>query len=146
LAEDLFKFHMTTSLKPDEIITAVVIPIMPKYTGWSFQEFARRHGDYALAGVCSLVTVNAEHACSGIRLAACGISSTALRLSEAESVLLGSKLSDADLNQAATVASNAVTVSDEPQASSAYRRHLVKTLTKRTLLQAKSRAFERRKI
>ena len=56
-AEDFFLFHMTTVLEADELLTEVRIPALPSRTGYAFQEVARRHGDYALAGVCALVTL-----------------------------------------------------------------------------------------
>ncbi len=139
-AEDLFQFHLTTSLAEGEMITAVKVPALASKTGWSFQEFARRHGDYALAGICALVTLDDAGLCARARLAACGIASTAVRLEAAEAELAGSAFDDAAIARAAKAARDAVTAADDSQASTAYRRHLVDTLTKRTLHEAKSRA------
>lgn len=139
-ASDLFRFHLTTSLASDEMITAVRVPALPPKTGWSFQEFARRHGDYALAGVCALVTLDDGGYCARARLAACGVASTAVRIEAAEAELAGSVLDEAAITRAAKVARDAVTAADDSQASTAYRRHLVHTLTKRTLVEATGRA------
>ena len=139
-AEDLFQFHLTTSLAEGEMITAVKVPALASKTGWSFQEFARRHGDYALAGICALVTLDDAGRCARARLAACGIASTAVRLEAAEAELAGSAFDDAAIARAAKAARDAVTAADDSQASTAYRCHLVDTLTKRTLHEAKSRA------
>jgi carbon-monoxide dehydrogenase medium subunit len=139
-AGDLFKFHLTTSLAADEMITAVRIPALAPGTGWSFKEFARRHGDYALAGICALVTLDDSGRCAKVRLAACGIASTALRLTQAEEELAGGMLDEAAIARAAKAARDAITAADDSQASTAFRRHLVDTLTRRTLAQAKGRA------
>ena len=139
-AGDLFQFHLTTSLADDEMIIAVRIPVMPPATGWSYMEFARRHGDYALAGICALVTFDGDGRCTMARLAACGIASTAVRLASAEEELTGGLLDEAAIARAAKAARDAVTAVDDSQASTAYRRHLVDTLTRRTLIQAKGRA------
>ena len=56
-ADELFQFHMTTALEADELLTEVRIPALPSGAGYAFQEVARRRGDYALAGVCALVTL-----------------------------------------------------------------------------------------
>ena len=56
-ADDLFLFHMTSVLEAGELLTEVRIPALPSRTGYAFQEVARRHGDYAIAGVCALVTL-----------------------------------------------------------------------------------------
>src|ERR671916_1688951 len=50
-AADLFVGPLTTSLKPDEIITGVRLAAWPKTRRWTFEEFAKRRGDYALAAV-----------------------------------------------------------------------------------------------
>ena len=142
-AGDLFKFHLTTSLAADEIITAVRIPALAPNTGWSFKEFARRHGDYALAGICALITLDAAGGCAEAHLSACGIASTAVRLDAAEAELTGATLDDGAIAAAAKAARDAVTAADDSQASTAYRRHLVDTLTRRTVAEALHRAQER---
>ncbi len=143
-AGDLFRFHLTTSLAPDELIVAVRIPTLAPNTGWSFKEFARRHGDYALAGICALVTLDGAGHCAEARLAACGIASRPVRLDKAEEILTGAKLDSHVIDAAAKAAREAVTAADDTQASTAYRRHLVDTLTRRALAEAKVRAEERR--
>ena len=138
-AGDLFQFHLTTSLADDEMIIAVRIPVLPPATGWSYMEFARRHGDYALAGICALVTLDGDGRCTKARLSACGIASTAVRLASAEEELTGDMLDETAIARAAKAARDAVTAVDDSQASTVYRRHLVDTLTRRTLIQAKGR-------
>ena len=140
-AEDLFQFHMTTSIGEGELLTEVRIPALPAHTGYAFQEVARRHGDYALAGVCALVTIEGG-TCTAARLAACGIGSKATRLANAESALIGTALDEANLDSAGTAAKEYVTAADDRQASTAYRQTLVATLVKRTVKKAAARAGE----
>jgi len=49
-ADDFFITFLTTALEENEILTGVRVPAVPAGTGWSFQEMARRHGDFALVG------------------------------------------------------------------------------------------------
>ena len=49
-AADFFVTYLTTALEPTEILTTVRFPTLPKRTGWSFIELARRHGDFASRG------------------------------------------------------------------------------------------------
>src|SRR6202521_93915 len=49
-AADFFEGALTTALKPDEIIVEIRLPAWPKQRRWGFQEFARRRGDFAMAG------------------------------------------------------------------------------------------------
>ena len=138
-AEDLFQFHMTTSIGEDELLTEVRIPALPANAGYAFQEVARRHGDYALAGVCAIVTVEGGE-CTAASLAGCGIGSKPTRLAHAETALVGSTLGEAALEAAGEAAMEYVTAADDRQASVAYRRTLVATLVKRTAKTAADRA------
>ena len=138
-AEDWFQFHMTTTIGEGELLTEVRIPALAANTGYAFQEVARRHGDYALAGVCALVTVEGG-TCTKASLAACGIGSKATRLADAETALVGTTLDEASLDAAGAAAKAYVTASDDRQASTAYRQTLVATLVKRTVKKAATRA------
>ena len=50
-ASELFASHLETTLAPGEWIEEVRLPL---HAGGAFEEFARRHGDYALCGVAAL--------------------------------------------------------------------------------------------
>jgi carbon-monoxide dehydrogenase medium subunit len=51
---ELFETYLTTRLAPDELLVEVRLPAMPAGAGSAFEEFARRHGDYALCGVAAI--------------------------------------------------------------------------------------------
>lgn len=53
-ADELFQFHFTTSLEPDEILTEVFFPALRPDAGSAYLELSRRHGDYPLAGVAAI--------------------------------------------------------------------------------------------
>ena len=50
-ADDFFVGALTTSMAPDEALTAIEVPRAPNGQGWSFMEVSPRKGDYALVGV-----------------------------------------------------------------------------------------------
>jgi aerobic carbon-monoxide dehydrogenase medium subunit len=139
-AHDLFLFHLTTSLEPDEILTEVRLPPLEPGTGYAFTEFARRHGDYALAGVCAVLRIS-DGRCEWARLAYSGVAPTPARAAEAEALLAGTAAADEALASAATAAEQVVSAPAGPQASQAYRRRLVRTLTERALRIARDRAL-----
>ena len=56
--DDFFLGALETSLAPDELAVAVRFPRLPAATGTAFAERARRHGDYAMAGVAAAVAVS----------------------------------------------------------------------------------------
>lgn len=116
------------------------MPALTPNTGWSIQEMARRGGDLALAGVA--VTLLLEGGiCQDVRIAAFGITATAIRLTAGEDLLRGQRPEQVLLRQAAETAATAL---EEPisciHASSEYRRGLVKTLVERCLIEAAQRA------
>ena len=49
-ARDFFESALSTTLEEDEIVTGVRLPGLPAQAGWAFEEFARRSGDFGIAG------------------------------------------------------------------------------------------------
>lgn len=142
-ADEFFRFHLTTTRRRDEIAVEARFPVLRADNGWAFDEVTRRHGDYAIAGVGAVVRMNADGRLSEIRLAACGVTSRPIRLPEAEKLLNGTALSEADLKAAGRAAAEAVTAPDDMHASNAYRRRAVATLVRRMAAKAATRARER---
>jgi len=59
-AEDFFKGLFETDLRPGELIVAVEFPVVQAGTAIGFAEMARRHGDFALAGLAAVATIERE--------------------------------------------------------------------------------------
>jgi carbon-monoxide dehydrogenase medium subunit len=135
-AEDLLEFHMSTSLEPDEVLVEVEFPTLPPRTGAACKEVARRHGDYALAGVCAALTLGGGGRVERARLAYFGVAPTAVRAPEAERLLAGAAAEPEAFAAAGHAACELVDAIDEEQASVAYRRRLVDILTRRALEEA----------
>ncbi|MEK7880052.1 MAG: xanthine dehydrogenase family protein subunit M [candidate division NC10 bacterium] len=96
---EFFVTYLTTSLAPDEILTEVRLPIPPRGSGWAFEEFSRRHGDFALAGIAALL-VREGGQCKKARLATCGAGPTPIRLRAAEEILEGGGLDEQTFQRA----------------------------------------------
>lgn len=129
MARDFFEAPLTTKLAPDEIVTAVELPSLPAGTGWGFEEFAQRRGDFAVAGVAALV------ADGNARIAVFGAHDTPLRATKAEQAF------GSDGIDAAVAALRAeIDPSDDLHGSADYRRHLAGVLCKRALQSAMNRA------
>lgn len=139
-AHDFFEFHMTTSRRPDEMIVEARFPVLPPGAGAAFEEFTRRHGDYAIAAVGAIVTAAKDGSIADVSIAACGISSRPIKLDEAEAALRGKSMTEEVLEKAAQAASRAVTASDDMHATAAYRAHLIGVLVKRVVQKAAARA------
>jgi CO/xanthine dehydrogenase FAD-binding subunit len=137
-AENFFQFHMTTSRQQDEVVTEARFPVLPQGAGYAFEEFTRRHGDYAIAGVGAIVQKDASGA-AHVSLAACGVSSRPIRLKAAEAVLEGRAVTAAQMEVAGEAAKEVVTAPDDMHATGEYRRHVLATLVRRALARASAR-------
>ncbi|HJL69338.1 MAG TPA: FAD binding domain-containing protein, partial [Anaerolineales bacterium] len=130
-----------TAIEPDEIMVEIALPPMPARTGYAFLEIARRHGDYAMAGVAALVTLDESGVCQRARLVYLNLGDAPLDAQAAAGLLIGEKQSD---ELAAAVAAKAAEEEIMPMgslhASIEYQQHLARVLTRRALIQAFERA------
>jgi len=142
-AEEFFRGMFTTALTPEEILVEVALPALLHHTGWSFMEFARRHGDYALMGVAAWATLDERGVCPQARLVYLNAGDGPVDARQAAQLLHGQAPSMAAIEAAAVMASeNEITPVGNVHASAAYQRHLARVLTRRALTQA----FERAKM
>ena len=139
-ATDYFEFHMTTTRRSDEMIVEARFPVLPAGAGHAFEEFTRRHGDYAIAAAGAILSKASDGTVRDIALAACGIATRPLRLDAAEAELKGKALDETTLERAARAAAEAVTASDDMHATTLYRKHLLGVLVKRAVRRAHARA------
>jgi carbon-monoxide dehydrogenase medium subunit len=138
-ARDFFQGTLTTALDSAELVTAIDLPALPPRTGWGFVEFARRSGDFAMAGVAATVSLNRDTAVD-VRIALFGVHETPLRGHAAEALLRGHEFDAERVVAAATAAQEAVAPMDDLHASADYRRHLVGVLTRRAVTAAWDRS------
>ena len=134
-AKDLFQTYLTTSLTPDEILVEVRMPAMPAGAGYALEEFARRHGDFAIVGIAAVVVKEGAR-CALARLATAGAGPVPVRLRAAEEILEREGFTDAAIEAASRRVSELVSPDSDIHASADYRRHLAGVLTKRALKRA----------
>jgi carbon-monoxide dehydrogenase medium subunit len=130
---------MTTALAPDEMIAAVELAIWRPGHGHGFHEFARRHGDFALAGAAALLDVGAGNVVRRAALALLGVAAQPVRVEAAEATLTGKVLDTTTIQTAAAAAWLIEPISDI-HAGGDYRRHLAQVLSARALTDAAQRA------
>jgi carbon-monoxide dehydrogenase medium subunit len=139
-ARDFFLGLFTTALEADELLAEVVIPPLPARTGYAFQEVSRRHGDYALAGVATTVTLDGKSNCADARIVLMSVAGQPIDAWNAAQQLIGQKPSAAALDAAANAVDAEIDPSSDIHASADFRRHLAKVLTRRALAVAVERA------
>jgi carbon-monoxide dehydrogenase medium subunit len=166
-AREFFTGTLTTLLGPADLLISVRFPVAGPGEGFGFAEFARRHGDFALAGVAARVRRSPREAV----IAAFGVSDrpvvrdvTGLLADGLDAAgLSGAGLSGAELDEAGDTAGDTaagrianllaapmtdlaaeiVDVAGDMHASAGYRRRLVATLAARGVAAACLRASGR---
>ena len=138
-AAAFFDGVMTTTLEPDEILAEIRVPKAPPGSGGAFVEIARRHGDFALAGVAAQIALDGDRV-TDIRLAACGVGPGPIRLTAAEDILRDGGLTDAALAAAGRAAAEAADPDGDVHATAAYRRKMAGVMTRRAAEKAAGRA------
>jgi carbon-monoxide dehydrogenase medium subunit len=144
-AADFFLGMFTTALNPDEMLVEIEVSPPPDGFGWSFQEMARRKGDYALMGVAAWITVDSEGVCQDARLVYLNAGDGPIRGTKAEQALKDQALGPEAIDEATRIASEEeIDPFGSVHATVDFQRHLANVLTRRTLQTALTRAYNGR--
>jgi carbon-monoxide dehydrogenase medium subunit len=127
-ASDFFKGLFETALAPDEILTAIRIPVANSDTRPGFAELARRHGDYAIVGLAASARLHSDEL-RDIRLAYFGVGDKPIRAIKVEAALSGGAIDEKRIDEA--FAALDLEPLDDVQATSAVKKHLAGILLKR---------------
>jgi aerobic carbon-monoxide dehydrogenase medium subunit len=133
-ARDFFVGALMTALEPDELLVAFTLSSRPRNRRFAFTEFARRSGDFALAGCC-IFWDDENGICIHPRLGVFGVADTAIRVAEVES-FLANKSIDPTAARAAGLARSAVAAQTDLHATGSYRSGLLAVLLERAIVSA----------
>ncbi len=139
-AMDFFTGLFVTALEPGELLVAVEIPPRPARSGHAFLEVARRHGDYALAGVAAEVSLDENGRIASARLGLLSLGDRPVLASSGAS-LVGRDASPVTFAAAADAVREEVDPPSDIHADARYRKHLAGVLTQRALAIAAQRAL-----
>lgn len=133
-AKDFFVDSLTTDLAADEMIISMRLPVWKSGRCWAFEEFARRRGDFALAGVALFYDLDQARVVDP-HITAIGVGATPLRLTAAEQALAGKAVDQAAI-RAAVAAAASIEPPGDIHAPGEYRRALLGVLLERALARA----------
>lgn len=137
-AEDFFLAPLMTALEHNEMIVSLDLPAWPSDRRYAVKEFARRKGDFALAG--AIVQFEMNDGCIDLpRIGAFGIGDQPLRLFDAEEILTGSPPDAETFARAAAKGVAQLDIRSDIHADAEYRRALLETLITRALNEAHAR-------
>jgi carbon-monoxide dehydrogenase medium subunit len=135
-ALNFFTGPLQTTLESDEILTEIHLPAWSAGRRWAFKEFARRRGDFAMAGIALFYDLDSNNRATNAHIGAIGVSDCPIRLSAAESALNGNTVNDKTIALVAAAARAEIDPPSDIHAPAAYRRALVGTLLARGLAQS----------
>lgn len=138
-AEDFFVGSLMTALESDELVTEIEIDMLPAGTGWAFEEFARRHGDYALAAV-AVTMQRRDGVASDVRIGLMGVGEMPMRVKHVEAMLEGCEINARLIDEAVDALRAGLEPNSDLNASADYRRHLAGVLARRAMTDASARA------
>jgi carbon-monoxide dehydrogenase medium subunit len=130
-AEEFFTGIYETVLSAQELLIAVELPVARENSAHFFHEFARRQGDYAIAGLAAQAIVQADQF-TDLRLAFFALGDRPV-LAKAANKLVGVAVTPTILAEASTALSDELQPHEDQQASASMRRHLAKVLLVRCI-------------
>jgi carbon-monoxide dehydrogenase medium subunit len=135
-ADEFFIAPLITALTADEIIVDIRLPAWPALRRWSFREFSRRRGDFAMAAAAVFYDLDDVGKACNTHIGAIGVGDRPVRLTQAEAEVNGKTVDQAVSERAGAAASAAVNPQGDIHASGAYRKSLIGTMVERALQSA----------
>jgi aerobic carbon-monoxide dehydrogenase medium subunit len=138
-AEDFFLGPFETAIEPGELAVEVAFPTSPPGTGYAFEEFARRHGDFAIAGAAVTLTLR-DGAVADPRIVLCGVGPVPLRARAAEASLEGTAADQEAIEAAGIAALEGVEPPGDMHGGTRYRIGVARAQVRRAIAKAVERA------
>jgi carbon-monoxide dehydrogenase medium subunit len=140
-AADFFTGLWETALKPDEVLAGVRFPVWTGRCGFAVQEFARRHGDFAIAGAAMAVALDDDGTVSRCAIGLLGLGSTPRRAFQAEAAVIGRAAPGVDADELGELAMAGLEdIPTDLQGSASYRRKVGAAMVSRAWAEAIAQA------
>jgi aerobic carbon-monoxide dehydrogenase medium subunit len=141
-AADFFSGVWETSMESDEVLTGVRFPVWNGRSGFAVHEFARRHGDYAIAGALAAVQVDNDDRVSRCAIGLLGLGSTPRRATAAETAVIGKPVGELDPGEVGHAAMTGLDdIPADLHGSAAYRTRVGATMAARAWAEALKEAM-----
>ncbi|MDH6196129.1 carbon-monoxide dehydrogenase medium subunit [Mycobacterium frederiksbergense] len=141
-AAEFFTGLWETALASDEILTAVRFPAWSGRSGFAVQEFARRHGDFAIAGAVVGIQIDDDNRVTRCGIGLLGLGSTPKRATPAEAAVIGAPLDNITAEQIGRLAMSELDdIPSDLQGSATYRTRVGAAMVTRAWTQAAEEAL-----
>ncbi|CAJ1582553.1 xanthine dehydrogenase family protein subunit M [[Mycobacterium] wendilense] len=140
-AAEFFTGLWETALAPGEVLTAVGFPVWRGRSGFGVHEFARRHGDFAIAGATVATELDDDDRVKRCAIGLLGLGSTPRRAHEAEQAVIGRKLADVVADEVGELAMRGLDdIPADQQGSVSYRTRVGSAMVSRAFTDAVTEA------
>lgn len=135
--EEFFLDYFETVLGQDGLLLEIMVPNSPPRTAAAYEKFTVIESDHAIVSVACSITLDGDYKrCEEARVVLGAAAPTPKRATKAEELLVGGALEERTLAAAAQAASEEAEPITDIHASEAYRRDLVRALTKKMIRKA----------
>ena len=131
-ARSFFISTYISALESDEVLVAVRFPTWTGDCGFAVKEYARRRGDYAMAGVVCAVQLRDERI-ERSSIAFIGLGGTPVRAAAAEALITGTAPGDLDLAEVARAAVEGLEAADDMHVTAGQRTRMAQALVRHAL-------------
>jgi aerobic carbon-monoxide dehydrogenase medium subunit len=131
-ARDFFEGLWSTTMERDEILVGVSFPIWSGRCGFAVEEFARRHGDFAIAGAAIAVELDGDDRIERCAIGLIGLGSTPERATFAETKIVGRPATEVAPEEVGRLAMAELdSVPSDLHGSAAYRKRVGAVMVER---------------
>jgi carbon-monoxide dehydrogenase medium subunit len=138
--DDFLVGTFETALEENEVITEIRLPIPPAHTGSAYEKLANKASHYAVAGCATVITTDGNGTCTAASVAITGAADKTARASAVEAALVGKKLDEATIAEAASHAADGLAIVEDIHGSKAYRSEMCRVTARRAITRALERA------
>ena len=141
-ADEFFTGLWETALAPDEVLTGVRFPVWRGRCGFGVAEFARRHGDFAIAGAVIAIELDGDDRVSRCGIGLLGLGSTPRGAPEAETAVRGRPVADVSADEVGELAMAGLDdIPTDLQGSASYRARVGSEMVARAWTEATTEAI-----
>ena len=130
-AKSFFVDAYETDLRSSEILTEIIIPIIPNYAGSAYIKFANKASRFAIVGSAAVIKISKSHVCEFARIGITGAGPKPQRLNAAENYLKGRPVSVSSIDTAIAKSLKDLEIISDIHGSEEYRLHLAKIISSR---------------
>jgi carbon-monoxide dehydrogenase medium subunit len=143
-ASEFFTGLWETRLAPDEVLTGIRFPVWDGRCGFAIEEFARRHGDFAIAGAAVALELGPDGRVARCAVGLIGLGMKPERPRHAEAAVTGTSASDVDPGEFGQLAvSELADVPSDLHGSAQYRAKVGAEMVARAWKRAREEAGKR---